>query len=283
MAQHYYDSERARDIVQVVPDLIRARWLLFDMARKDFRVRYRYAVLGVLWAVIEPVALMLILTFVFSVLLKAKLAGAAEETTLPFPIFVLSGLIFWQFFSTALSTATHSLVENQNLVEKIRFPREVLPLAALGFPLLNLGIGLIILALLHFVLGGALSVTAWVLPLLFLIQLTLVAGLGMALSCAHVQFRDVGYMMGVALLFGFYASPIFYAADLVRQQGLPVVEALYFLNPMAGLLTAYRMALFENTLPPLSLLAWPAVAALIALIAGVILCRRKGPILSDYL
>lgn len=280
-----YSDTAQRRVLGIFCDLVRARELLADLAWKELRVRYRYAAMGFLWAVLEPVALMLILTFVFTLVFRQKgalLGGAADR---PFAVVLLCGLIFWQFLATAVTSGTRSFIDGQNLVNKVYFPREVIPLASVITCLVNLLIGFAMLLVLHVVLGGQAGLgLLWFAPV-FAIQFVLVTGAVLLLACLNVFFRDVGYMAGVAILFGFYATPIFYTLDLVRRIAPehPWLVRCYLLNPMAQLVHAYREILFENRMPDPGLLLWPCCAAALALAAGVIVVRRYGPYLADYL
>lgn len=291
MSTIVYNSNEQRLLRRLPRELIRARELLRDLVSKDLRVRYRYAVMGFLWSVIEPLALMAVLTFIFTFVLSGKVpvTGVAEP---PYAVSLLCGLIFWQFTANALSGATNSLIDNQNLVKKVYFAREVIPIAATGYPLVNLAIGFVILMALHLITGGSLGPAMLWFAIVFAIHLALVVGLALLFSCGNVLYRDVGYIVGVAIVFGFYASPIFYRLEFVTQaQGVPVWAAswypvfvkLYLLNPVAELLTAYRQILFEQRMPDLWLLLWPAVCAALAVCAGTLVFRRCGPTLSDHL
>ena len=280
-----YASDKQRQVWRVFPDLFRARELLFDLVWKDLRARYRYAVMGFLWAVIEPLMFMLILAFVFSFVLAGKASLAGGGAVRPFPVMLLSGLIFWQYFTAALTSATVSLVNGRNLVKKVHFTREVIPIAACCVPLVNLCIGFVLLLALHLVMGGAVSLATLWIPAVFAVQFVLTVGLGLLLSCGHVMFRDVGNTVAVGLMFGFYASPVFYPLELVRHAGSlpPWVATAYMANPMAGLLTCYRQILFEQRFPDADLLVWPACCAGLVFLAGLILFRRSAPTMADFL
>jgi len=285
MSKHVYTNTNQRQVWRVIPDLIKARELLFELAWKDLRVRYRYAVLGFVWAIAEPLALMLVLTFVFTFAFPEKAPFGASNDGPPFAVTLLCGLIFWQFFATTISRATHSLIENQNLVKKVYFAREVIPLASLGYPAFNLAIGLALLLVMHILLGGRPGIGLLFLPVIFSIQLALCAGLALLLSCLHVKYRDVGYMVSVGVVLGFYASPVFYPLEsILNADALPAwARQLYLLNPMAELLGAYRQVFFESRFPDAWLLAWPSTSAVLSLIAGVTVFRRMAPTLSDHL
>lgn len=282
-----YDSRAQRRVAGLPRDLVRARELMLDLVRKDLRARYRYALMGFLWAVLEPVALMAVLTFVFSFVLGGHPLsggeGAAPQT--PFAVFLLCGLIFWQFTANTVQSSVRCLIDNQNLVKKVYFVREAVPLAVLGYPMVNLAIGLVLLLGLHLALGGGVGLAMLWVPVIFTLQLLLTAGAALFLSCTNVIFRDIGYMASVAVLFGFYATPVFYPLELVMDSSrLPeFAKTLYLLNPMAELLTAYRQALFELRTPDLWLFAWPALSGVGLFVLGAWLFRRLGPTLSDHL
>lgn len=279
-----YDSREERKFRRLVPDLVRARQLLLDLVWKDLRVRYRYAAMGFLWAVIEPLAFTLILTFVFTRVLGERVSISGGEAGPPYAVLLLCGLIFWQHLNVSLAAATTSVVANKNLVKKVRFTREVIPVAACCMPLVQLGIGFLLLLAAHVLLGGSLGVSLVYFPVLFGIQFLMTLGLALFLACGHVHFRDVGNLVNVLLLFGFYATPVFYPLELVRNTGLPAwLVTAYMANPMAGMLTAYRQVLFEQRFPDLSLLAWPVCCAVAAVLLGTWVFRRHAATMSDYL
>ncbi|MCX8014125.1 MAG: ABC transporter permease [Rectinema sp.] len=284
MIDSEYHSREAQNPWRAPREILRARGLLLDLVRKDLRVRYRYAALGFLWAFLEPLALMTVLTLVFQVLMPARL-GMGGDSARHFALEILCGLLFWQYTAESLRGATVAVVENPNLVQKVRFPREILPLAALGYPLFNLCVGLLILLALQVLLLKSFPGMnlLYVFPLIAM-HTALLAGAGLLLSAAHTRFRDVGYIVGVTLLFGFYASPVFYDLSLITANvALPQwAKFLYSLNPMAGIISFARGALLRNEIN-LSLLLWPIALSCLLFPAGLMLFRRKSPLFSDYL
>lgn len=285
-----YTDGQQRLLTRVVPDLVRYRGLWWDLVSKELRASYRNAMMGFLWAVLQPMLMMAILTFVFGYLLQDAFAVRSGNGH-PYALVLLCGIVPWQFFSNALTAGTHSLVRNQELIKKVYFPREIMPLAAVANAAINTGIGfLTLLAILACVRGvGSLGLGVLYTLTLFPIQLAVVVGLVLLLSPLQVRYRDVTYMLEVALAFGFYATPVFY--ELPRGVGaLPVSESvgawlhrLYLLNPMAHLITAYRTALLDNQWPPLTRLAEPCVAAVLLLVAGAWVFRRSAPTFADDL
>lgn len=269
-------------------DLIQSRELLLDLIRKDLRVRYRYAVAGFLWAALEPLAYMAVITFVFQWVLAPRTGAAMFGAAVPYATGLLCGLVFWQFSAHALTAATNSLIENQNLVKKVNFTREIVPLAAFGYPFVALIIGFFILIATHLALGGGLGAGLLWLPVIFGLQFAITLGLALIAAASNVRFRDAGYLVSVALVLGFYASPVFYdldwvlaAADTGSIPG-PVVT-LYLSNPMTELLETYRQIILEGRNPDLWLLVWPSLFAAVALPTGAIVFRRSAPSFSDFL
>lgn len=274
---------------RVLPDLIQNRRLLVDLVWKELRARYRNAAMGFIWAVLQPVLMMAVLTVVFGYL--ARDIVASRSTGHSYAVFLLCALVPWQFFSAALTQGTQSLHNNGALIKKVYFPREVIPLAAVLNCLVNVVIGFVTLAVVMAVLDGASALgIGWAyLPLILFIQIMLVVGLAMLFSAWNVHYHDVAYMLEVALAFGFYASPIIYALPS-SMSALPVSEStgtwlyrLYMLNPMAGLITLYRQALLENRFPDLNMLGLSACLAAMAFTLGVYLFRRNAPTFADHL
>lgn len=282
MSKPVYTNAQQREILRVFPELVRARELLLDLVWKDLRVRYRYAFMGFFWAILEPLLMTLILTFVFSYVFRARIERLGIESGPGYAVFILAGLIPWQFLSASLTTGTRSLVENRNLVQKLYFPREIIPLATVGNAMVNLAIGFVLLMILFTLLVQPPGIGALYMIALMSIQLAMTVGLVLLLSCANVLFRDVSYMVEVAILFGFYGTPVFYPPSLVAENA-PGWYALYMLNPMAGLLTTYRDVLWHNTLSDWTLLVSPVVCAVLFLGLGLWWFRRNSPEFSDYL
>lgn len=289
MSHATYSSAQQWGLNRVIPDLIHSRGLLWDLVWKDLRARYRNTIMGFVWAVLQPLMLMLILTFVFSVIFPGKVEGVDGGSPHPFHVNLLCGLIFWQFFATSLSRSTNSLLDNNDLVKKVYFPRELVPVASIGNAVVNLAIGFVVLIVIHLLSGGSLGLGIVWLSVIFAIQFTLTVGLGLLCSSLNVYYRDVAYSVDVVLTLGFYATPLFYPLAFVRDwaagvetYGQPLLT-LYMLNPMVGLVEAYRQSILDGAMPDLALLAWPAVCAVAFFIAGTIVFRRNAPVLADYL
>ena len=274
-----YSSADQGRVGRIVPDLLRYRGLLRDLVSKELRARYRNAMIGFLWAVLHPLLMTLILTFVFSVVVRFEHDGR------PAALYILSGLIFWQFLAAGIGEATRSLIDSQELVKKVHFPRETIPLAAILNCLVNLAIGLAVYVAVFLVLAREIPWGLAYIPLVFAIQFVLVIGVSLLTASANVYYHDVIYLTEVVLTFGFYASPILYPLEMVQQRlGIDsLAYRIYTLNPMVGLLTGYREALLDGQFPGLMPLLWPVACAGFFLIVGVVVFRRCSPVFADHL
>jgi ABC-type polysaccharide/polyol phosphate export permease len=285
MSSAVYTSTQQRSFGRILPDLIANRGLLRDVVWKDLRARYRNAMMGFLWAVLQPVLMMLILTFVFKYLLGERLAAKGLPSESVTPEFLLCGIVAWQFLSMAMMSGASSLLESGELIKKVHFPREIIPIAAVVNCLVNLVIGFVTLLVVLCALRGisALGVGLLYVPFLFMIQFAMVIGLALLLSALNVYYRDVAYMIDVMLAFGFYATPIFYPPSMVSHHLGAVAFQIYMLNPMANLITAYREALLDNHFAEPLLWIRPLAFACVVVLAGAYVFRRNAPTFADYL
>jgi lipopolysaccharide transport system permease protein len=247
--------------------------LLWLWTGREVRVRYKQSALGAAWAVIQPLALTLIFTLVFSRLIQVDTGGV------PYPVFAYSALVPWTFFATSLAFAIPSLVNNLNLVGKIYFPREILPLANIGAALLDFGIaGLVFVGMmLIYQIPLTLNVL-WVIPLL-VIQIVLTVGVTLIGAALIVFFRDVRFIIPLLTQIWMYASPVIYPSTLVPEQW----QTLYFLNPMAGIIAGYRSALVLGETPNLPALLLATLVSVVLLLIGYVTFKRTEPLFADLI
>ena len=249
------------------------RDLLWLWTEREIRVRYKQSLLGITWAVVQPLALTAIFTLVFSRIVQVNTGGV------PYPIFAYAALVPWTFFATSLAFGIPSLVNNLNLVGKIYFPREILPLANIGAAFLDFVIAAFVFAGLLLVYHIPLTLNAlWVIPLL-IIQTILTIGVTLIGAATIVFFRDIRFVIPLLTQIWMYASPIIYPTDLIpaRYQGL------YFINPMAGLIDGYRRALVSGEPPLLPAVLFSAVVSLVILIVGYFFFKRSEPVFADLI
>jgi len=220
--------------------LLKTRDLVWAWTVRTLRGRYQQSALGWFWAIVQPVASVAIFAVVFTRIVPVDTSGV------PYILFSYAAVVPWTLLASSLTDMAMSLVQNMNLVGKIYFPREALPIAALLARLADFGISLILLVVLVIVYGIPVSPLGLLfLPIIFLIQLALMLGLGIGSAALNVFYRDVDPLLRLIIQIWFYASPILYPVSLVPEKW----QWLYFLNPMAGIIAAYRDVLIYNTLP----------------------------------
>ncbi len=245
--------------------------LIVNFALREIKAKYKQALLGITWAIIQPIVLMGMMTIVFSYFARIPSEG------LPYPLFLFTALLPWQFFSGALSRGTGSLTNQSALITKIYFPRESLVLASLAAALVDLAIASIVFVALLVYYGVAPTVNwLWVIPT-FAIQLALSLGLMLFLAPLNAIYRDVGQAIPLFTLVWMYATPIMYPASLVPAS----VRPYYLLNPMAAIIESYRSAMLRNETPNLPFLAVAAVLALLLLFGGYYLFKRLEKEIAD--
>lgn len=254
-------------------ELYRYRDLLWLWTMREVKVRYKQSVLGILWAVLQPLALMVVFTIIFSHLVRVDTQG------IPYPIFVYVALVPWTFLATSLNFGVPSLVNNLNLVTKIYFPREVLPLANIGAALLDFLFASVVFVGMLAVYGFWPSIhVLWTLPLLA-IQITLTVGVTLLASAVIVFFRDMRFVIPLLVQVWMYATPVIYPVELVPKRLLPY----YFLNPMAGVIDGYRRVLLMAEAPRLLALALGAAVSLTFLLFSYAFFKRKEPVFADLI
>ena len=208
------------------------RELFLVLVQRDIKVRYKQTVLGVVWAVLQPVLTMLIFTVIFGGLAKIPSDGY------PYAIFVFAALLPWTFFANAVSTSSISLVNSANMVSKVYFPRIIIPLASIGGGLIDLMISTVVLLSLMVWYGVGWSANLLLAPVLLLGVIFIALGVGTLLSALTVAYRDFRFVVPFLVQIWMYATPVVYPASLVPEKW----QWVMFLNPMAGVIEAFRSA-----------------------------------------
>jgi lipopolysaccharide transport system permease protein len=256
-----------------IKTLLRYRDLLWLWIQRDVMVRYKQSILGIAWAVLQPLALTVVFTMVFSQLVRIDTEG------IPYPIFAYSALVPWTFFSTSLSFGISSLVNNMGLVTKIYFPREILPLSSIGAAFIDYMISAIILVGMMLVYG---LVPGWVslwLFLLLVMQVALTVAIVLIGSALLVFFRDVRFVVPLLIQVWMYATPIIYPVKLVPER----FQILYFLNPMASIIDGYRRVLLTGQVPRFGPLVGGGVVTLVLLVVGYYFFKYVEPVFADLI
>jgi lipopolysaccharide transport system permease protein len=255
-------------------DLWRYRELLYFIARRDIAVRYKQTVLGIAWAVLRPLAAMVVFTLIFGRIANLPSDGA------PYSLLVFTGMVPWFFFAAALSESSNSLLANANLLSKVYFPRLLVPVAALGAPLVDLLVGIVLLVLLMLWLGYPPNLRMFALPAFMLLAYCAALGLGLWFAALNIQYRDFQFVVPFLIQFGLFASPIGYSSKLIPEQW----RLLFSLNPMVSVIDGFRWALLGEPFSfHLDALFFSVLLTAIVLAGGLWFFRRTERALADVI
>lgn len=221
-------------------DVWQYRELLYVLSWRDLKVRYKQTVIGVLWAIIRPAITLLIFTVVFG-----KIAQLPSEGNTPYSIMVLAGLLPWQFFASAVSESSNSLIGNESLITKVYFPRVIIPVSTILTVFIDFLVSLMILGILMLFFRYPPSWQIIALPILLAQVSILSLGLGLALSAFNVQFRDFRYVIPFFLQAGLFLSPVGFSSGALPEKW----HTIYALNPMVGIIDGFRWAITGRPFP----------------------------------
>jgi lipopolysaccharide transport system permease protein len=208
------------------------RELLWVLTARDIKVRYKQTILGIAWAVIQPVMIMIVFSIFFGRLAKVPSEG------FPYPVFVYAGLLPWTFFANAISQSSNSIISSTNLITKIYFPRLIIPLSSIGAGIVDFLISTVILLLLMLYYGVAFTSNLLFAPLLLLAVIFIALGIGSWLAALNVSFRDFRYVIPFMIQVWLFITPVIYPTTMIPEKW----HWLYYLNPMAGLIEGFRSA-----------------------------------------
>lgn len=249
------------------------RDLLVTFAGRDVRLRYRQTALGVIWVILQPLLAAGVLSFVFGGVAKLPSEGV------PYFVFAFAGTLAWNTFSATLGKSSGSLVGNSALVSKVYFPRMLLPLSVLGSTILDFGVALVVMAVLLAIGGVAPGLPLLLLPVWLVLVLVMALGAGLVAASLMVRYRDVQFVLPVVIQFALFASPVAYSLDAVPESARP----WFGLNPLVGLLEAFRWSLLDLDAPHGGALAYSVVAAALLLVAGAALFTRMERQFADVI
>lgn len=254
-----------------VTEIVNYKDLLFFLVVRGIKAKYAQSVLGVGWAIIQPLVSTLIFTVVFGNLAKISSDGV------PYFIFSLTALVPWTYFSNTLTESANSLVTNANLITKVYFPRMVLPLSAALAKLLDFAIGFILLLIVLVVYGFGVSWWIMILPLLLIILLLTSLGLGMWLSAMAVQFRDVKHALTFMVQLLMYMAPVVYPTSNVPLK----YQFVYSLNPMVGVIEGFRTVFLHHQPMPWNFIMNGAIVSVFIFIGGAFYFRKMEKNFAD--
>lgn len=251
--------------------LHRHRELLMIWTMREIKVRYKQSILGGAWAVLQPVVLMLAYTIVFSLFIRLPSGG------IPYPIFSYTALLSWTFLASSVTFAVPALINNLSLVTKVYFPREILPIASVGAAFIDFIIALVpFVALFIWYRIPATPTMFWV-PALVLIQIALVLGIVLPASAMLVFYRDIRFIIPLAIQLWLYATPVIYPISVVPER----FRLLYAVNPMVGIIDSYRRVLLQGVAPNPEYLGMSIVVSVVLAIAGYAYFKHSEESFAD--
>jgi len=260
---------------QALRELWLYRDLLISLVRRDLAVRYRRSALGFLWSFLNPLLMMLVFYIVFMVVKPQQVRN--------YQLFVLTGLLAWNFLAGSLSGGVRSITSNANLIEKVYFPREILPLSVVLANLVNFLLSLAVFIPLAWLLGADFSLWTLTLPAVIAVQLVLVLGLALFVSALNVFYRDTEVVLDVALTAWFFLTPVFWQLELLPNRAFGIIDVWrleYTLNPMATIITDYRYILLYHY-PVIRHTLISLAMGLLLLAGGWLFFRRTAPVFVE--
>lgn len=275
-------QEQTADGLAKVKSLVAGEWfrdawhhreLLYFLAWRDVKVRYKQAALGASWAIIQPLFSMIIFTLFFG-----RLAGVPSDG-IPYPIFSYCALVPWTYFSTTLSQASNSLISNSNLITKVYFPRALLPAASALSGIVDFLAGAVFLVGMMFYYHVKPSISLLLVPFLMVGMMLLAFGLSMFLAALNVRYRDVKYALPFLVQIWLFVTPIIYPTSFLPKRFQPILA----LNPMTGVVEGFRAAIFPNRHLDLSLVLTSAAVTLVILVVGAIYFRKTERTFADII
>jgi ABC-2 type transport system permease protein len=259
-------------------ELVAHREVLLNLIRKELKVKYTASVLGAVWSLLNPIVFLAVFSFV---------AIVFQNRIPDFPVFLLSGLLAWNFIANALQAGSRSVIDNANLVKKMAFPREILPLSSVGVALFDFALQSAVFLVFIGVSGHGFQLPElWLFPLSLVVMIVFATALTLWIAALNVRYRDVGHLLGLALLVWFWATPIVYQGWLVQQklETIPVLWTdawtLYLLNPVTLIVLGFQRALYgivvpapgeDPILPVMSLSALTAALLALFAVSGLLL------------
>jgi lipopolysaccharide transport system permease protein len=252
-------------------ELYRYRDMLRFLAWRQIKVLYAQSILGIGWAVLQPLLTMVVFAIVFGRLARVDSQG------LPYSLFAFCAIVPWTYFANSILEAGNSLVSQADMINKVYFPRIILPLSSVLAKLLDLAIAMLTLLALLLMHGQVPTGGIWILPVLVIVMVIASLGIGLWLTTLAVKYRDVKHAMTFLVQLGMFASPVAYSANAVPEAWQP----LYALNPMVGVIEGFRAALLGSTAIPWSWIAIGGLSASLLLVSGLFYFRRQERLFAD--
>jgi lipopolysaccharide transport system permease protein len=260
-------------------DIFRYKELFYMLAWRDLKVRYKQTVLGVAWSIIRPLLTMVIFTVVFSKAANMK----ADDPSVPYAIFVMAGVLPWQFFANAVGEASNSLIGNAGLLSKVYFPRLIIPASAIMTSFVDFLITLVLLIGIFIFYGFMPSAKIVFLPLFILLNFLTALGISLFITALNVKYRDFRYIIPFIIQFGLYISPVGFGTQALTSKLPESLQTIFMLNPMVGIIDGFRWCCFDNTPLSITSLSWSLCVTFFFLMLGVTTFRRMERSFADLI
>lgn len=248
------------------------RELLWNLAHREITQRYKQSILGYAWVIINPLAQLMVMSFVFSTILRVDSLGV------PFIIFLSVALLPWNLFTQSLVSSTSALVGNSNLITKIYFPREILIYATIIAKLVDFFYSCIVLIAFFIIFRTSLSIHILWIPFILLIQLIFTMGLSLLLAAFNLFYRDIQYLLSLILMIWMYLTPIMYPVEMLPPQ----YRFIFMLNPMAVIVNAYRQVMLSGAGPNLNSLSIALGMSIAIFLFGFLVFKKLEGEFADY-
>ena len=274
MGKPFFRIQPRKNVLDIdFRELWNYRDLFYFLVWRDILVRYKQTVLGAAWAVIQPLAGMVVFTLFFGRLAKISSDG------IPYALFSYTALVIWTFFSQSMNRSASSLISDERLVTKIYFPRLIIPTAPVIGSLLDLAISCALLLIMMPFFGMYPSVNFWAAPAMVLLTMTASLGVGVWLSALNVKYRDFRYLIPFLAQFWMFVSPVVYPMSLVPEKW----RLIYALNPLAGAIEGFRWAILGTEINPWPIVAVSSFSAVAILLVGVIYFKNTERFFADLI
>jgi lipopolysaccharide transport system permease protein len=248
--------------------------LIYVLSRREVASRYKQSVIGAFWVILQP----LLLAVVFSVFF-GLVAKVPSQPGVPYPVFAVSGMVLWLFFSTAMSAGSESTVTNEVLISKVYFPRVIIPITAVIPPAVDFALGFVVVIGAMLVYGVSLQIQVLLMPLLVALTLATALGISLWLSALNVRYRDVHLLIPFLILVGLFVSPIIYPISRIPEH----LQAIYAINPVVGLYEVYRWMLFGTPVSSALVILIPVAIILALLVGGAAFFQRAQRDFADVI
>lgn len=244
------------------------REMIISLVRKDLRGRYKGSVLGFLWTFINPLLQLLVFTLVFSIIMRANY----EQ----YYLFLFVALVPWMFFGSSVQDGASCIMRESNMVKKIYFPREVIPISTVTSAFINMILTFVVVFIVLLLSGRGVNPLALLcLPVVMIVEYVLCMGIALIVAAVTVYLRDLQYILGIVVMALQYMTPVMYGADMVENANVPqILKTIFNLNPMTPIINIYRQILYYKEVPDLSTLAVAVVTGIVFVVLGAIIFRK---------